>query len=661
MKRSTRIIIFLLMIIGALLVVIWGGAGAFLSRVVTRELNKALTLLPEGEASFGEIQLSLLSGSATVNDVQFSYRGQAENGQTQAPGCKIRVERIELGRLSYAMLSSKEVLLNSLTIVRPSVELWLDEEHPELSFPAFPHDTAVHHGPSPIKRAELRKLQIKGASFALHSVRTPLDVKVNRCSVGLHHLSFDSVFHYSDPQDYLSVDQARVCLPEADIRVNRVEIGPLLPSDWMNGEILVKAVKVYRPQIEVRVNENQKKKPQKPIEMPLKRVGLQQLLVENASLALRSTCSKLDVKADSCSVALQDIAWDGKLSFCDSLYRFSLAQADVVIPDGTLRIETQAITNTNGGDMTIGATRIAHTMPKKQLADMVEEPATWIDMRLERAIIDSLNPIRKAMTQDYTVNHITAVVDFMDVFRDERYKPHHIFSMPQQVLMELPVTFDVQCLDAEIKKIHVAFAATNTNIGHLDIAHVHADVAHITNRRGETLHAAGYCPFGTGQARALFNMTMNEDCAFTMGFHAEGINTSVMDGFIRPLVGMTSDCMIDTLDTHWTGDHSVSNGAFRMLYHGFKMEVHQADDIPYRVITKNAKTFNSIGNSLIPKSNPKSKRHKPNGYQITWKRNATKPTELYLFGPLIDGVKKTFLPGLYVHMRVKDGEIEEIN
>lgn len=542
MKRSTRLIIFLLMIIGALLVVIWGGAGAFLSRVVTRELNKVLTLLPEGEASFGEIQLSLLSGSASVNDVQFSYRGQVENGQTQAPGCKIRVERIELGRLSYAMLSSKEVLLSSLTIVRPSVELWLDEEHPELSFPAFPHDTAVHHGPSPIKRAELRKLQIKGASFALHS-----------------------------------------------------------------------------------------------------------------------TCSKLDVKADSCSVALQDIAWDGKLSFCDSLYRFSLAQADVVIPDGTLRIETQAITNTNGGDLTIGATRIAHTMPKKQLADMVEEPATWIDMRLERVIIDSLNPIRKAMTQDYTVNHITAVVDFMDVFRDERYKPHHIFSMPQQVLMELPVTFDVQCLDAEIKKIHVAFAATNTNIGHLDIAHVHADVEHFTNRRGETLHAAGHCPFGTGQARALFTMTMNEDCAFTMGFHAEGINTSVMDGFIRPLVGMTSDCMIDTLDTHWTGDHSVSNGAFRMLYHGFKMEVHQADDIPYRVITKNAKTFNSIGNSLIPKSNPKSKRHKPNGYQITWKRNATKPTELYLFGPLIDGVKKTFLPGLYVHMRVKDGEIEEIN
>ena len=248
----------------------------------------------------------------------------------------------------------------------------------------------------------------------------------------------------------------------------------------------------------------------------------------------------------------------------------------------------------------------------------------------------------------------------MDIFRDERYKPRRLYGMPQPVLMALPVSFDVLRTDAEIKKIHVAFAATSSAVGHLDMQDIHAGVDHITNRRGETIHLSGHCPFGTGLANAAFDLAMNDSCIFGMHIHATGINTSVMDGFIRPLVGMTSDCMIDTLDVHYTGTDKVANGTYRMLYHGFSMQVHKEDDIPFRIITKHAKTFNNLGNSLIPKSNPKGKHGKPLGYQVTWTRNNKKPTELYLFGPIIDGIKKTFLPGLYVHMRTKDNQIEEI-
>ena len=91
-----------------------------------------------------------------------------------------------------------------------------------------------------------------------------------------------------------------------------------------------------------------------------------------------------------------------------------------------------------------------------------------------------------------------------------------------------------------------------------------------------------------------------------------------------------------------------------MLYHGLKVKVHEEDDIPYKIVTKNAKAFTTLANTLLPKSNPTAVDIRPRAYEVEWKRNEWKPFPLYMFGPCIDGVKKTFLPGLYVHKQVKN-------
>lgn len=66
-------------------------------------------------------------------------------------------------------------------------------------------------------------------------------------------------------------------------------------------------------------------------------------------------------------------------------------------------------------------------------------------------------------------------------------------------------------------------------------------------------------------------------------------------------------------------------------------------------MTKNAKLFEGVANSLIPKSNPTSVDIHPRAYEVEWKRDPWMEFPFYMFGPCIDGVKKTFLPGLYVH------------
>ena len=167
------------------------------------------------------------------------------------------------------------------------------------------------------------------------------------------------------------------------------------------------------------------------------------------------------------------------------------------------------------------------------------------------------------------------------------------------------------------------------------------------------MHVRGGCPLAGGLADAEMTMTMNKDADFMMRLHAEGVNGAVLNTLIRPLVGITFACDIDTLDTRYTGNSLKAEGSFRLLYHGLHVEVHKEDDIPYKIITEHAKTFTALGNTLIPKSNPTAVDVHPRAYSVEWKRDEWKPVPLYLFGPCIDGAKKTMLPGLYVHKQIK--------
>lgn len=537
MKKVTKITLIVVASILAVGAALFIGADVVLSRIATREVNKVLATLPFDTASCGGITVRVFSGTASVNDIRLSYRGAPiiHKKDTVYPGADISVDHINVGHIFYSMLLKKQVLVHDIHVVRPQVELWMDEKHPELCFPEMPKDTAQDSVAFPLNRAELMHFHLKYASLALHSIRTKLDVVVDSCSLSVHDLAFDSTFHY-----------------------------------------------------------------------------------------------------------------------CDSVYRFHLMHAKVITPDGLMRIETRDIEHRDQGPLMVGKTRIANNCPKMRLGDLAKAPMTWIDMTLKQVTTSPFNPIHKALAQDMTMDKIEAEVSEMHVFRDERYVPKIVYDMPQNIMRQIPVVFDIKQVDAKINKIFIEFASTDKNIGKLDVNTITAHVSHATNRRGATMEAKGNCKLGQGKASAGFAMTMDKDCTWKLEMHAEEVNTSVLDHFVRPLVGITSDCQVDKLDVHYTGNSVQADGAFRMLYHGFKVEVHNDKDIPYKIIAKNAKTFTTLGNSLLPKSNPSSVDVAPRAYKITWKRNEYKPVPLYLFGPIIDGVKKTMLPGLYVHLQTKD-------
>jgi hypothetical protein len=179
-------------------------------------------------------------------------------------------------------------------------------------------------------------------------------------------------------------------------------------------------------------------------------------------------------------------------------------------------------------------------------------------------------------------------------------------------------------------------------------------MSNITNRPGAVWKNRMSAPFGKeGQMTALFNMHMNRASEFEAKMDGKHIETHDINSFVRPLVGITCECHIDRLSAEYKGDKTIAKGEFCMEYHGLKIQVHKEDNIPYNIVTKNADTFTTLANSLIPKSNPTAVDITPRRYQVEWKRNEWKHYPLYVFGPCIDGVKKTMLPGLYVHKQAK--------
>ena len=534
MTRRTKITIISLSVVLIVILILSGGLSAMFSRVALREVNSALASIPECEASIGDIRISLLTGTATIDDLRFTHNGPAIKGSAHNPGVEVHVEHIEVGHVFFYKLIHKEALVYSIRVIHPEMELWLDEAHPELSFPEFKQDSTVKNPIAPLKCAELMNLYIDGADMKMHSTRTSLDLEVEDCSLSLCDLAYDTAFHY-----------------------------------------------------------------------------------------------------------------------CDSLYSIALNRASILLPDSSMRIETNDLSNMDGGPLRIGKTLIAHTMGRTQLGEMVQEPTTWIKMRMDSLKTSSFPLIRKALTQDYTLPRVEVFFEHMDILRDLRYPAKEPFPMVQEAFMSINPIFLVQEADVHIPKINIGLMSTDINCGTLQIRHIRAKAMNITNRRNAIMRLKGSCPIEKGKMHIEMNFTINKNCDFETRIHAQNVNASFLNTLVRPLVGMTCDLPIDTFDTHYSGNKTEAAGQFRLLYHGLEVKVHKEDNIPYKIVTRNADVINSAVHTLLPKSNPSTAHSQPRAYNTQWKRNVWMPTELYLFGPCIDGVKKTLLPGLYIKDKTK--------
>lgn len=392
----------------------------------------------------------------------------------------------------------------------------------------------------------------------------------------------------------------------------------------------------------------------------LKGIDINRVRVLGASAQLVSVCTPLRTAVDSLSVQVEDINYslaDSLFSYSDSTYSLHLGHFYLRTPDGLSEVDMRDLDQEDAGELTIGRTRYRNIVSSRKLADKNNEPTTWLDLTVRRVCTSPLNPIRKAMAQDWTLDSLYVDVQRLHVIRDKRHAPKRPFPMPQEAILQIPAPFAVHNVHALARAIDVELQSTDDNIGKMHLESIHAQLKNITNKKNATWKCHVSAPFGKdGHVKAAMDLHIARDGKFDIDIEGSDIELGQLNSFLRPLVGITCESHVDRLQTHYSGDNNVANGEFLLMYHGLDVRVHKEDNIPYKAIQQNAGFIQSAANNLIPKSNPTAVDPAPRRYYVTWKRDPWNEFPLFAFGPCIDGVLKTMLPGLNVHNQVRDAQ-----
>ena len=350
---------------------------------------------------------------------------------------------------------------------------------------------------------------------------------------------------------------------------------------------------------------------------------------------------------------------DSSFVYNDSVYAISVGSLSFDSPGKIFTVRARDIETENGGAIQLGRTRLKNGIGKRELADLMNCPTNWIDLSLESVRTSPLNLFKLAQAKRYDVDKVYVKVSDFTTYRDTRHPSPTPFPMPQQALLAAKIPVKINSVEADVKQLHVELTAYKENCSRLHLGPLHATVRNFYPVLGQTLSAKMTGKMGKGDLAASFAMHFNKDCDYDISLKGSHVDGSLLNDFIRPLVAMTCDCALDSLATTYSGNSVEAKGQFLLMYHDLNVTVHKEEDIPFKIISNNAGAIQSFAHTMIPTSNPAKHAKGPNAYEVYWKRKDTQPFQLVAFGPVINGVVKTMLPGLFIQSKLHEGKSEQ--
>lgn len=390
-------------------------------------------------------------------------------------------------------------------------------------------------------------------------------------------------------------------------------------------------------------------------------IDLGRVRVQRASGELKSVRTSLHAKADSLSVKVRDLQFttaDMQFAYNDSSYEFSVDKIYLLLPDGSKDLSVSNLRTEDSGPVMLGTTRVRDLFSNTKMAKKAKEPITWIDLTVSELRTSPINPIRKALAKDFTLDSVFVDVHRMHVVSDQRFAPKRPVQTPQKVLMQIPAVFEVGNVHAFVHTINIGLTLNGEQYAKLQLKDITADLKQVTNRKNATWTNYVSAPMGEGRIEASFAMHMNRESEFDTELYGENFDLGVLNPFIRPITGLTFDSHVDRLEACYKGNGSVADGEFLMMYHGLDVAFHKDDQVSVDIIKKYGKTIEGFANNLVPKSNPTAVDPEPRRYKVQWKRDEWKQYPLFIFGPCIMGVVETMLPGLYAHKQIRSTDVK---
>ena len=388
-----------------------------------------------------------------------------------------------------------------------------------------------------------------------------------------------------------------------------------------------------------------------------RKVYINSVRVRKACLTYKQKGSKLLARVDSASVQVNDLFYsikDSTYGYNDSVYELRVKHASMIMPDGLMAMEVQNLHHEDGGVITLGKTRIHHTVGKRELSGILHEPSSWLDLRLKSVVISPMNPFREDFSKGLHIPLITVSGDKMETLRDARLKPSKPYIMPQKIITAIKFPIRIDKVQFDMPKLNVEVLIADKNCGELQLDKIKATISDFSDKKGSVMKVNLGANLGGSAISGIFKMHMNDECRFDMSLSGKDIETTCLNPLIRPITAIELNCHIDSVKADYTGDNVKAAGTVMMAYHGLQGKVYKADEIPFKIISQNASAIEYFVNHLIPKSNPRNDSKAPLAFNVEWERKDDQPFPLYMVGPVIMGAVETFLPGLFTGKKVKE-------
>ena len=242
-------------------------------------------------------------------------------------------------------------------------------------------------------------------------------------------------------------------------------------------------------------------------------LAINQLGVGLMNAKINMAKEKINFEIDSLSVGLNDLFYnmkDSTFGYNDSVYNLNVDRFQVKMAQTMMGIEAKKVFTENGGEITLGQTRIWNTCGRRDLAPKMKEPATWIDLHLNSVVISPLNPFRMDFSKGIAISQITVNGDRFEAFRDARLAPTHPYPMPQTVLMQIKLPIKIDAIDAKLNTLDVGVLCSDKNLGKMQIKNVTASICDFSNKRGSTTVINAIAHIGDGKVNGVIKMYMNK-------------------------------------------------------------------------------------------------------------------------------------------------------
>jgi len=383
------------------------------------------------------------------------------------------------------------------------------------------------------------------------------------------------------------------------------------------------------------------------------------IFLHDATVSVKSITTAFCLQATHISTTLHEVGYSliDKIPYHynDSVYRFSLGNLEVITPDSLIAISAQNMHYDNGGAFSLGKTHICHIVDKWRLSHLMGDvPSTWMDMYVDSVYTSSKNIVKEATTleQGFHLDSLWADVRSMSVFRDNTCQVKEPYHLPQYFLMQVKYPFVINCINANVKKIHINMAQAKDCVGKLDLGPINLKVKNVTPIRNSIITTTAKGKMGKASIDAVFNMKVNRSCTWDITLNAKNVDAHHLDSMVYPIVGMTIGCDIHHLHANYGGDSNIAKGTFCMTYDHVDIFADKNSHSPYKIVRDLSGLINSAGKTIVNPSNPSAPGKEPVAYQIKWKNNPMEDPSMFYIGPVIDGCIKTMLPGLFLSKRV---------